>query len=429
MKNKLYQKRLILKSSLVILSSLVMMLGLFVVSPQAVQGACNSVASCTAEKAALQNSINAQKQAQAQAQAVQSQLQTEVNSINTTIQQTQNTITKINNDINNTAKSIDDVTNQINTKTTEIAAEKIKLEEALNNMYIDSETYSPLLALAQESISASISTQQNYQAIENSIQSKADEIDALKKQLEQQRTDLQTKQSNLQQMQSSQIQQKNALSGQMNLKSSLLSNTISSISQLQSTITQYKTQLNAVDGRISDFIAAMNSAGKYTAASGDLVVLNSQPWHFFQTDSRWANRSLNPNYSNSDTFAESGCLVTSISMVANYYGVGGTPPDILSKLISGGAMYGDLVSWGGVSGAFGGRLGFTYGKERISWGVVDSYVKLGKPIIVHVAGGNYGHWIVISGKSGDKYSVEDPYFSSGQAYPSSKIDYMARLQP
>ncbi len=394
-------------------------------------GAHASLQDLNAQKKALQDSIAQSQQQKKQQQDVLSQLNAEINKLNGSITDTNNTIAAISNNITDVSHHISDLTGQINQQTDLINQEKDRLQQTINNMYIDdSETNPALLLVQSQTISQAVSDLQSYQALETQIEQKAKHIEDLKADLESKRADMEKQQGSLKSLQEQQQQQKSALEAQKNLKLSLTSQTISSISQLDGTIQQYQNQVRAVDGKISQFLAALKLQDGYVAAAGDFVVTNSAPWHYFQTDPRWGNQPLDPTSSDSDSFAESGCLVTSITMVANRFGFSGTPPQILAQLRAAGGMYGDLVAWGGVGDAFGGKLDFVSGgKQPFNASLLDADLSAGLPDIVHIAGGGSGHWIVIDAKVGDKYSVEDPYFQTGRVYPAKWIDFMARLRP
>lgn len=392
-----------------------------------------SLQDLNAQKKALQDSIAHNQAQKKEQQTVLTKLKSEMDKLNKQIDATQNTINDMNHQIEQVTHHIADLSTQIQQQTDQINVQKANLEDAMSHMYIDGAEKNPTLELLQtQTISDAVASMQSYQSIETEIKNKADEIEQLKADLEQKKTDAEKEQNALKALQDQQIQQKRALDAQRSLKQDLSNQTIQTIGQLDSTIQQYQDQLKSVDGAIDRFLAALKSSDGYVAAAGDFVVVNSQSWHYYQTDPRWGGIQLDPSAYGDDSMARYGCLITSITMVANFYGYHLDPGQVLQNLKKGGGMYGDLINWSGVTQAFGGKLDFvTGGKEPFNAQIADATLASGKPLIVRVNPPNSDgfHYIVVSGKVGGKYTVEDPYFQTGRVYPASWIDYMARLQP
>ena len=383
------------------------------------------------KKKAIQDNINQNEIQKKKQKTVLERLKSETANLEKQITTTEKTINNISEDISKSNRAISELTSRINLQVDQLNAEKDKLQVVFNNMYISNANSNPTLVLVEfESISAAVADLQGFQALEAEIDDRAKNIERLKVDLEKNRVDAEKEKLGLLTLQDQVSAQKRALDGQRALKIELANSTIKSIADLEATIGKYKSDLKAVDGRISEFLAAIKLSDGYVAADGDFIVANSSPWHYYQTDARWASQKLDPNTYDSDSFAESGCLVTAVTMVANRYGMADTPPQVLSKLRGVGGMYGDLLAWGGVSGAFNGKLEFVAGgKETFNANLLDNALDHGRPVIVHIKQGVYGHWIVVSAKAGGKYIVDDPYFRSGRVYPAAWIDYMARLQP
>lgn|GEM_PF-2205010 len=383
-----------------------------------------------ARKRVLQETIKQQELQKEQQRTVAESLQAEIDKLGQDMAATQSTIDKVSADITKTVTTIGDLNGQIAVQEQLVKNEETKLESSLDHMYIETEVANPILVLTQSSISDTIETMEGYQAVEEAVVQKAETIETAKAALMGQRETVQQEQNRLQQLQAINVEQKRSLDAQLALKNELQLQTFRSIAEIDTKIADYENEISAVDGKISAFLAALQLQPNYVAASGDLVVVNAQPWHYFQTDIRWASQPLDPNSPSSDTFGESGCLVTAVTMVANRYGIAGTPPEVLARLRANDGMYGDLLAWYGVRAAFGGKLDFVGGtKELINWGAVDASLAYGKPVILHIRGGGSGHWVVTSAKVNGFYTIEDPYFGNGRIYPNVWVDYMARLQP
>lgn len=383
------------------------------------------------KKKAIQDNINQNEKEKKTQKSVLERLKFETTKLENQIVSTEKTIKDILNKINQTNRTISEITGSINLQIDQLNAEKDKLQDIFNHMYISGAESNPALVLVEsESISKAVADMQSFQALEIEIDDRAKHIEALNVELEKNRADAEKEKLGLLTLQDQVSAQKRALDGQKALKIELAKSTTQSIVDLEETISKYKSDLKAVDGRISEFLAAIKLSDGYVAADGDFIVANSSPWHLYQTDPRWASQKLDPNTDSSDSFAESGCLVTSVTMVANSWGIAVSPLQTLSSLRASGGMYGDLLAWGGVSGAFDDKLEFVAGsKELFNAILLDNALDHGRPVIVHIKQGVYGHWVVVSAKVGGKYVVDDPYFQTGRVYPAAWIDYMARLQP
>jgi uncharacterized protein YvpB len=108
------------------------------------------------------------------------------------------------------------------------------------------------------------------------------------------------------------------------------------------------------------------------------------------------------------TIKDAGCLITSIAMIATYYGHSITPPGVVAK-----SSFDYSGSYQGSSG-----IGVSVGSSvRVNWDTINSEINQGHPVIVSVkvSGPVYNsdgsnHFIVIKGFSGGKYLIHDPYW-------------------
>ncbi len=368
----------------------------------------------------LNNKISQSELSQQSQQSLADQLKSQVDNLNSSIQSAQNSINSINNNIVNVNSQISDLNLQIGEKETEINDEKSKLELAVSEMYIEQSTDTPILDLAQENVSSAITQQQNYQAVESQISQKAAEIQQMKQQLEQQRQSLVGKQNSLKAMQQQQQAQKDALNSQLALKNQLLDQTISTVAQLQQTINQYQVQLASVNSSI-ELLNYIGLRGSFVPASGDLVVVNN--WvnsgdYYAQWQQPWGSMAMGSGW----TMADSGCLVTSLTMVANYYGIKINPGNMLSSLKQNGLIGSNAFTSSSGSIVFSGKT-FSWTSEGANWGDIENRLNNGMPVIAHL--GPEGHYVVISGKdSSGRYIVEDPYYSPTQnsGYSSDDVD-------
>jgi len=138
---------------------------------------------------------------------------------------------------------------------------------------------------------------------------------------------------------------------------------------------------------------------------------------FKQWDPRWANIKLGTS---SMTFAQEGCLVTSItSMIA---GTGGridgrrpSPPLLNLWLLShDGYVNGDDFVWASIN-----QLGYRFeGKVRNISEMIDA-MRRGKFLILNVNKG--GHYVFATGRKGNAFVVMEPGHSNRITYDDQEV--------
>lgn len=193
--------------------------------------------------------------------------------------------------------------------------------------------------------------------------------------------------------------QKKQLNAQKAAKAQLLSATKNDETKYQQLLSQAKSQLAAFS--------------KFVATQGGATILNNQTkcdsWgcYYNQRDSLWGNMAIG----NSDaSMAQYGCLVTSVAMVATHYSKSIKPSDIAGStypFFSNTAYM--LFSWSGV-GINVSRTGITVSESSI-----DSEINAGRPVIAGLYGSSSDpeHFIVIKGKDGGGYIMNDPFLENG----------------
>src|ERR1700722_1157891 len=128
---------------------------------------------------------------------------------------------------------------------------------------------------------------------------------------------------------------------------------------------------------------------------------------FTQDDPRWTLELLGPTF---DTVGQAGCAVTSAAMVLSAYGVD-TDPDRLNQylLTHGGYTENGWVYWEKAAEvAPGGQVEKAY-EDLPSYDLIDQNLLAGNPVIVRVTlHKGTTHFLVIVGKQGWKYPVQDP---------------------
>jgi hypothetical protein len=128
---------------------------------------------------------------------------------------------------------------------------------------------------------------------------------------------------------------------------------------------------------------------------------------FTQDDPRWTLELLGPTF---DTMGQAGCAVTSAAMVLSAYGVD-TDPDRLNQYLTthGGYTENGWVYWEKAAEvAPGGQVEKAY-EDLPSYALIDQNLLAGNPVIVRLTLRNgHTHFVVLLGKEGWNYLVQDP---------------------
>jgi hypothetical protein len=128
---------------------------------------------------------------------------------------------------------------------------------------------------------------------------------------------------------------------------------------------------------------------------------------FTQDDPRWTFQLLGPTY---ETIGQSGCAITSAAMVLAAYGVD-TDPERLNAFLNANAGYtpnGWLYWEKAAAIAPGGQVEKAY-EDLPSYNLIDDQLLHGNPVIIRITLHNgTTHFVVIVGKKGWSYLVQDP---------------------
>jgi hypothetical protein len=152
----------------------------------------------------------------------------------------------------------------------------------------------------------------------------------------------------------------------------------------------------------------------------------------YQNDPKWKNVKLGNQ--NKETIGSWGCLMTSMTMVANGYGFDETPETINEKMKSAGGFQGALIIPAVLPSVCPGLVYKGYQPCEDSpapIGQIDAAIAAGKPVIAQVdwspKAGVQTHWIVLYDKTGNDYYMKDPYRYSGDA-PDKKMKVLSRYK-
>jgi len=152
----------------------------------------------------------------------------------------------------------------------------------------------------------------------------------------------------------------------------------------------------------------INSFRSYvTSVVGSSVCLDSpqpQPDGYFysQRDSRWCKKTIG---NSSDTVGAVGCLISSTAMIWQKHGHNTNP-----EIIASNPNY-FWLNTAYMKHPLPAPPGYTYARYNYySANLIDDQLKEDRPVIVHLAIGGAGHFVVLkSGQNGD-YTMNDPVF-------------------
>ena len=141
---------------------------------------------------------------------------------------------------------------------------------------------------------------------------------------------------------------------------------------------------------------------------------------FAQADPRWADDSLGPTDS---TIGGEGCAVSSAAMVLAYYGVN-IDPGILNAFLTNNDGYTPQgwLYWEKAAAFAPGKAKHVY-EDAPSYYLIDSNLLRGNPVIIRIRlSSGITHFVVIVGKRGFHYLIQDPASSGDNGiYPLYRL--------
>jgi hypothetical protein len=127
---------------------------------------------------------------------------------------------------------------------------------------------------------------------------------------------------------------------------------------------------------------------------------------FAQGDPRWAEDLLGPTAS---TIGSEGCAVSSAAMVLAYYGVN-VDPGLLNKFLTDHDGYTPegWLYWEKAAAFVPAKAKHVY-EDAPSYYLIDSNLLRGNPVIIRIRlSSGITHFVVIVGKRGFRYLIQDP---------------------
>ncbi|MDO8513475.1 MAG: C39 family peptidase [bacterium] len=320
-------------------------------------------------------------------------------------------INSLQNKININEKSITETESQIQQKQAELEINMQKQAEAIRTLYVVGRKSTLETLITSNSLSETVARKQYLSALSGKIESMMKEIKQLKKDLEAKKVDLQKRKEDLiGQREQVKIQQADLLN-QKQIQNRLLNDTKNALADLQS-------QQRAMQRQVADIRQKIQALSAQKNWGNGIISDTDLSWYQTQTGN---SASLGPY-----TINDSGCLITSIAMVATFYGTWVTPTTIAGS--------GYIGSDGLVPSPF---TGYGVRVDRgvpVDWSVVNSDLDSNRPVIVSlfipgfesINSDGSSHFIVLKGRSSDKYIMHDP-IGTGRSYSLSQVRSMKRV--
>ena len=139
-----------------------------------------------------------------------------------------------------------------------------------------------------------------------------------------------------------------------------------------------------------------------------------------QRDTRWASHKLGYSYY---TIGGYGCLITAISMILNWYGKQTDPAQLNDALVRVGGFTGANLYWNAIAQV---QPDVYLAKAIDCYYIpaplheIDALLADDVPVLVHVdftpGGAVDQHWVLIVGKSGSDYIMNDPWFGDQTSF-------------
>src|SRR5512142_2346694 len=154
---------------------------------------------------------------------------------------------------------------------------------------------------------------------------------------------------------------------------------------------------------------------------------------YSQQDPAWRDNLL---ANGPDTIGYIGCALTCVAMYSSGWGYTETPATLNLKLRSHGGYVHEAIVWGAITQfhpqihSTGLTLCMTTDAPLAQ---IDASVAAGQPVIVEVdyspQAGLQTHWLLVYGKQGDDYLIQDPWPCPPETQPVTLLSRYAHGQP
>lgn len=346
------------------------------------------------------------------------EIQTQISNVNNQISTTEQSLATTGSQIDQTQADIVSLEGQIGEQEDKLASEQDKMGKLISSWYMEGESGLLESVLSADTLTEVVNRQEYYESIRQQVETQIAAITEIRDNLNAEKAEKDQRLLELNGLKSSQTDQMSYLETRKVMKSRLLSDTNGAITDLKAEEQSAQAMVAQLQANI-DKIRALGHSG------GQIVSSNDSGWYYSQLDSRWSGIEMG-NYA---TIGMYGCLITSLTMIANFYGSSITPEGAVAKsaFVHGGRNDGALISTPIVSDG---------GSQAIDWDKVDDELSHGHPVVAGVAlgvdmGNSYGvsHFVVIKSKIGtNKYAMHDP-LGDGRGYNMSQVKAMRIVRP
>lgn len=346
-------------------------------------------------------------------------IQQQISQLNAEIASVKNTIAATQASINTATDKIAELKTQIDEQQAKFDQQKRTLSNLVADWYMQGgDPGLTMTLIGADSLSDMITMGQYYASVKDQIQATIVKINELKKQLADQKAAQEQQLNSLNSLKADQVAQQKSLQSSQYTKNQMYTNTQSTISRLQSDQADNQKKLAQVQAQI-DALSATKMWGTQIVSSND------SSWYYQQTG--------NGTYLGDSpyTVAEYGCLITSIAMVATFYGQHVTPTMIAEN--SGNFNYGGYLQ---VSTPYPVSDIVVSGSQAVNWSTVNSELDAGHPVIVSIYLPSVGainsdgssHFIVIKSHNGSQYYMHDP-IAGQRGYDTGQVRSMKIVRP
>jgi hypothetical protein len=331
------------------------------------------------------------------------------------IKSTQSSLQSTSQKLVNVANDITTTSEQLTKSEARMAELKLQIEQLISEQYQQYITKSDVIAaFSGATLKESIEIADYQASLDSELEKIAADEEITRNKIRDTRTNLEQQQSQLQGLKEQQVAQKNNLESEQQKKNKALTDTKGTIADLAQDEAEVAKKIKEVQAQIT----ALANTKRW---GGQIISDNDSSWYFSQLD--YPNNKLgNSRY----TIAQYGCLITSLGMIATFYGSRNDPPTAVSNSSFNSAGY--LLSTNIVNDG---------GSQAVNWDYIDLELSKDHPVIVGVylssigSLNSYGvsHFIVIKGKnSAGKYLMHDP-IGAGRGYDLSQVKAMRIIRP
>ena len=373
--------------------------------------------------AALEDDLNRLKKEQQQYEDAAVNKAKEAKTIAGQISGLESDIKKTEAEIQDTSGQITDVTarldqlnKDIEVKNAELVILKQKLNCAIVEIYRSSSRSDWELLFGFNSLADAVNQTKYVESVESQAKSYHDQTQKVKNELDAQKSEAEAKKAELDSLKNQQESYKKSAESQAAYKDRILGMTVEQQKQYLDLVAKYQDKINSVQAQINRLRGRSTWGTQIVSGSGI-------SWYYSQTGNY---TRLGPSPFTVDQY---GCLITSVAMIATYYGHNISPTAIATT-------YGTFNEEGYLLG-LSPAIGVSVSSSRsINWSEVDSQIFSGRPVIISVYLPSVGainsdgssHFVVVYGRSGNTYLMADP-IGSGRGYNMDQVRSMKIVSP